>query len=139
MRQLMREPRSLSIFFCVPDYKAFVEPHIDQKFGRCFKEQWTQLCFRFQAVTPSEACPNCVEMHYRAYAQDEVFEIIDSDKRECGKGSRKCVVKWFPEKKGIYRLRSLPLEKIILYVIHTTKVTAHQLHLKIVIVPSFLD
>ena len=58
---------------CVPDYKAFMEPHIDQKFGRCFKEQWTQLCFRFQAVTPSEDFPNGVEMHYRYDMCIEVF------------------------------------------------------------------
>ena len=51
--------------YCVPDYKAFMEPHMDSKFGRCFKEQWTQLCFRFRAVDPSDYFPNGVEMHYR--------------------------------------------------------------------------
>ena len=51
--------------FCVPDYKAFMEPHVDSKFGRCFKEQWTQLCFRFRAVDASDYFPNGVEMHYR--------------------------------------------------------------------------
>ena len=51
--------------YCLPDNKAFMEPHIDSKFGRCFKEQWTQLCFRLRAVDPSENFPNGVEMHYR--------------------------------------------------------------------------
>ena len=37
---------------------------------------------------------------------------MDSDKWECGKGARKCVVKWFPEEHGIYLLRSLPRGKI---------------------------
>ena len=48
----------------------------------------------------------------RAYAQDEVFEIIDSDKWECGKGARKCLVQWFPEGRGKYLLRSLPRGKV---------------------------
>lgn len=94
--------------FCLPDYKTFIGPHVDPQFGKAFKEQWTQLCFRFRAVEPSQDFPHGVEMHYRAFAQDEVFEIVDTNLWECGKGVRKCHVKWFPEGKGMYILRTLP-------------------------------
>ena len=94
--------------YCLPNYKQFMECHIDHKLGRLFKEQWTQLCVRFRAVDRSNKFPNGVEMHYRAYAQDAVYEIVDSKFWECGKAVRKCVVKWQPEGEGIYLLRSLP-------------------------------
>lgn len=94
--------------FCLPDYKAFLERYVDPKFGKVFREQWTQHCFRFRSVPPSTDFPLGVEMHYRAYAQDEVFEIVDSNRWECGKAARKCYVSWLPEGKGLYLLRSLP-------------------------------
>lgn len=94
--------------YCIPDYKSFMNPHIDRNFGKVFKEQWTQLCFRFRSVEVDKDFPTGVEMHYRAYAQDEVFEIVDSERWECGKGARKCYVKWYPEGKGMYLLRSFP-------------------------------
>ena len=93
--------------FCIPDYKVIMAPCM-VSFGRVFKEQWTQLCFRFRAVESSADFPLGVEMHYRAYAQDEVFEIVDTDRWECGKGARKCHVQWFPEGKGHYLLHSCP-------------------------------
>ena len=71
--------------YCIPDYKAFIAPHLVAKFGKVFKEQWTQLCFRFRAVESSADFSLGAEMHYRAHAQDEVFEIVDSDRWECGK------------------------------------------------------
>ena len=94
--------------YCVPDYKGFMEVHIDSKFSRAFKEQWTQLCFRFRSVERCDNFPTGVEMHYRAYAQDTVYQIVDSELWACGKGDRKCVVQWQPEGMGMYLIRSLP-------------------------------
>ena len=97
---------------CLPDYKKFIDPFIDPEFSRIFKEQWTQLSIRFTAAEISADFPTGVEVHYRAYAQDEVFEIIDTPLWETGKGVRKCKVQWQPEGKGIYLLRGLPAGEV---------------------------
>ena len=94
--------------YCIPDYKTFLDKHIDGKFGRCFKEQWTMLVFRFRKVPMSADFPNGVEMTFRPYAQDQVYEVVDSPLWECGKGVQPLLVDWQPRTKGMYLLRSLP-------------------------------
>ena len=94
--------------FCLPDYETFLAHHIDSKFGRCFKEHWTQLVFRFRRVDVYVDFPLGVETHYRAYSQDKAVEIMDNPAWGCGQGARIVECDWEPKGKGIYILKSLP-------------------------------
>jgi hypothetical protein len=65
--------------FIVPDYAAYVAPHLDPNLGRYAKRHkdvdWTQLQFEFVAVPVSDAFPCGSKMTYRKYSQDDVILI----------------------------------------------------------------
>ena len=69
--------------FTVPDYTALFEHCIDPHFSRAFKNtkdgQYSQLQWKFHAVKRDINHPLGVSTRYRAYAEDDVFEIISVD------------------------------------------------------------
>ena len=68
--------------FVVPDYWYYLKPFIKPKFGKSFKEEWTQLQWTFEAIEPSPQFPLGVKVTYQSYAGDsgsEVWEIWEKD------------------------------------------------------------
>jgi hypothetical protein len=52
-------------------------------------EDWTQLQFIFEKVEKSEFFPNGVKMTYRAYCNDEVYEIVEDKTTNIGLSYKK--------------------------------------------------
>ena len=59
----------------IPDYDALMKKYLDTKFNRYCRVEWTQLQFKFEAVSPCADFPLGVRTMYRRYAADEVVEI----------------------------------------------------------------
>ena len=57
------------------DYKAWLLPHIDNSIANWTKLEDAQLVWKFKAVEPSRQFPLGVKTMYRAYSQDQVFEV----------------------------------------------------------------
>ena len=72
-------PTKVHDLFAIPDYKALIKPHTDPAFSRAFKEEWTKLQWIFQAVSPSERFPLGVKTTYKAFSQDEVYNVFSKD------------------------------------------------------------
>jgi len=71
---------NLQDLWVIPDYKKFLHPCIDTKFGNYAKEENTQLCWRFEEVPVSVHSPMGVKTMYRAFANDVVYELVpDTD------------------------------------------------------------
>jgi hypothetical protein len=62
----------------LPNYKALFEPYLDQKLSTFTKEEDTQLAWWFRVTERSQEFPLGVKTMYRAYASDEVFEIVEN-------------------------------------------------------------
>jgi len=103
----------------IPDYKSFFEPCIDPKFERYCKEDQTQRQFIFEACDISDNFPLGVRTMYRAYAANNVIEIID-DPNEDVKLRAVCVeVSSFPTAEssgsivdGMYILQKIPAAEL---------------------------
>lgn len=65
--------------FAIPDYVRMLVGCIDPHLGHYAKEEWTQLQWIFERVEPSHDYPLGVKTTYRAYAQDEYFEIVEDE------------------------------------------------------------
>ena len=94
--------------FCIADYKEYFQKHVDPNISRMFKEQWSLLHIRMVKVNVCARFPFGVEMHYRPYSADRVFELVDSEAWLCGKGAQSVQVVWKPDGPGIFVLQSLP-------------------------------
>jgi hypothetical protein len=101
--------------FCIPDFESVISECMDSHFGRYAKLQWTQLQWRFQRVPISTNFPLGVKTTYRAFCQDEVWEIIKDSEKRVGFSGRVCKVQWFPEEdkernipEGLYLLQRFP-------------------------------
>ena len=66
--------------FAIPDYCEWLEGSkcIDPAFSRWTKEVNTQHQWKFERVEPSEYFPWGVRVMYRAFASDEVVEVVKS-------------------------------------------------------------
>jgi len=105
--------------FCIPDFESVISECMDSHFGRYAKLQWTQLQWRFQRVPISVNFPLGVKTTYRAFCQDEVWEIIKDSEKRVGFSGRVCKVQWFPEEdkernipEGFYLLQRFPDSEI---------------------------
>ena len=101
--------------FAIPDYDSLITPCMDPDFGCYAKLEWTQLQWRFLKVEISSSFPLGVKTTYRAYAQDQVIEIIRDKTKQIEFSARKCLVQWFPEAdstrnlpEGMYLLQRFP-------------------------------
>jgi len=105
--------------FAVPDFKTLLDKHIDPTFNAQTKMEKTQLQWTFEAVTPDEYFVNGVRMFYRAYAAEEVVQIIEDPSKQCGIDAKKCDIFDYPQKNvdknimvdGMTVLNSLPAQK----------------------------
>ena len=74
--------------FIVPDYCDWLENHIDKDFGRCHKTIHTQHQWVFEKTEACEDFPLGCKTMYRAYARDQVVEIVKSSfphENACGR------------------------------------------------------
>ena len=85
--------------FIVPEYDVALESSIDPKLSNCFKMEYTQHIWKFTKISKSAHFPLGVKCMYRAYAADEIPELIQvqSDEAKVGILARKVSVKWFPQ------------------------------------------
>lgn len=120
----VNQPVEVEDLFVIPNYKVVLGPHIDKKFSRWTKEEHTQLIWRVR-FQPNANTPLNVETHYRAYARDKVFEIVNdsSNKSLLGVKAVKTYVSWYPaaqimnqlemgtltESNGMFILTSFPM------------------------------
>jgi hypothetical protein len=63
--------------FVVPNYAEKLDGHRDHSFTLCSKQESTQLQWLFTAVPVSAQYPCGVRVNYRAYASDEVYEMVN--------------------------------------------------------------
>ena len=112
-------PVEVEDIFAVPDYVSLLEPCMDTRFGRYAKCAWTQLQWKFEAIQPCADFPLGVKTTYRAYAQDQVNEIVSDSTKVLGYAVHNCHVKWFPEAEeasgvveGMYILNKFPTDPI---------------------------
>jgi hypothetical protein len=63
--------------FAVPDYISYLHGHIDNKFGRYCKQEWTQLQFTFQKVELCSDFPLGVKTTYRPYVAENAVRICE--------------------------------------------------------------
>lgn len=82
----------------IPDYKSLLDNYIDPAFVACTKTDKTQLQWSFEAVTPSAYFPQGVRVQYRAYAADEVIEVVEDCNQFCGVYAKATDIFWFPMK-----------------------------------------
>ena len=61
--------------FVVPDYQKFFGPHIDPKFGRLHKLDYTQHQLRFEAVPQGKYFPDGAKFSYKKFSNDKVILI----------------------------------------------------------------
>lgn len=106
--------------FAIPDYTTYFNSDgcIDPSFERFSKMSNAQLQFIFEICEQSEAFPLGVKTSYRAYASDEVIELLNKDSIPWKGGTEpadivglvpiRLHVKTFPEN-GMSILKSLPM------------------------------
>jgi hypothetical protein len=82
--------------FAIPDFKSLLDEHVDKVFSAQTKMEKTQLQWSFEAVTPDEYFVNGVKVFYRAYAADEVCQIIEDSSAKCGVYAKVCDVFDYP-------------------------------------------
>jgi hypothetical protein len=101
--------------FAVPDYRKYFDD-LKLQFGieitaqRAFKEQWTQLQWKFKKTDTSLDCPTGVKVFYRSYAQEgtKYIELRDVHGIPWKIGSK-------PQRKGIYlKVYFFPINVILL-------------------------
>jgi len=105
--------------FAVPDFKTLLDKHVDPKLNAQTKLEKTQLQWTFEAVTPDEYFANGVRVFYRAFAAEEVVQIIEDPSKPCGVEAKKCDVFDYPMKDvargimvdGMTVLTSIPTQK----------------------------
>jgi hypothetical protein len=105
--------------FAIPDFKKLLDPFVDPTLKACTKSEKTQLQWIFEAVTPDEYFTHGVRVFYRAYAANEVCEIIEDPSARCGVRAKKVDIFNFPMKNeakgvmvdGMKILTSLPTEQ----------------------------
>ena len=68
---------------CIPDYKKFYDPVLDQHLADFAKLIDTMHVWRFDAVQPSQWFPMGVKTCYKAYSSDQVIEFVKKGKDEC--------------------------------------------------------
>ena len=73
-------PVEVCDLFAIPDYIEWFDRDkcIDSRFSRWTKTVNTQHQWKFEAVEPSEYFPYGVRVMYRAFASDEVVEVVKS-------------------------------------------------------------
>jgi hypothetical protein len=106
--------------FAIPDYTRLFQFIIDKKLSAYTKTDNTQLAWRFIAVPRSELYPLGVMTHYRAYASDAVYEIVEDNSglSYIGWKAIHTLVSWQPRESvynhsgGMYILKRLPSEGI---------------------------
>jgi 3',5'-cyclic AMP phosphodiesterase CpdA len=96
--------------FVVPNYAAKLECHRDQCFTLCSKLESTQLQWIFTAVPVSAQYPCGVRVNYRAYASDDVYEMVNGPN---GYSMQKTIVITQPRAgdgsvSGMFTLKSFP-------------------------------
>jgi hypothetical protein len=105
--------------FAVPDFKSLLDRYIDTAFVPQVKKEKSQLQWNFEAVTPDMYFPNGVRVFYRAFAAEQVFEIINDKTKQCNCHAKRCDVFDYPMKDvksgihvdGMHILRDLPSEQ----------------------------
>lgn len=108
---------------CVPDYQQWMSEYVDPQFGKYSRMEWTQLQFTFTAVDHCKEncdCAECskfptrVKVTYRAYVQDEVFEVFEDNDHIYGFDFMKTAVHTHPklgpdcDSDGMFLLSTLP-------------------------------
>ena len=66
--------------FVVPDYVTYLSDCLDPRFGNYAKTEQTKHQFCFESVDRSPLFPLGVKTMYRAYAADDVIEIVQENK-----------------------------------------------------------
>jgi len=112
-----RSPCDVIDLFAVPDYKSYIEPFMDSKFGRYAKEQWTQLQWKFTRIDKSRDFPLGVKITYRAYAADTVCLVSADESKEYGFNVENVEVIVQPaastgQVEGLYLLEKFPTGQI---------------------------
>lgn len=103
--------------YVIPDYKAFFAASISHLMGFA-KLEHTQLAWKFEHLDTVNRAeyPLNVNVMYRAFDTDVVYELIPSDKFEIGFGVARVYTKWGPTidpmyrntTEGMYILKELP-------------------------------
>ena len=98
----------------IPDYSDYFNGSWNL-FGNYCKLSETQHQFIYEAVTPSVIFPLGCKTTYRAYASDEVIELIKDGSTPTGLSAINTVVKVYPsvadttaETEGMFALRKYP-------------------------------
>ena len=107
--------RCIDILY-VPDYRKFFKGCIDKKFSRYTKNENSVLSWKFEAVDRCRDFPFGCATWYRAYANDEVFEIVgDPAESLIGYKGVRTLSSWGPCKgvlgstsNGMYIITKLP-------------------------------
>ena len=68
--------------YVVPNYVAALKSCVDPDFKRFAKQEWAQLQWIFEKVDLCEKYHLGVKTTYRAYAQDIMNEIVESDEKD---------------------------------------------------------
>lgn len=108
--------------FVIPNYDAYIRPHIDPAFDRFAKTNnvgvdWTQLQWTFLSVPISDNFPYGVKVTYRKYTADEVLLILKDPNGRAGFNVMQTEVVIYPQAQGdflpegMYLLKSLPGEQ----------------------------
>ena len=105
--------------FAIPDFKTLLDEHVDKEFSAQSKMEKTQLQWTFEAVTPDDYFTHGVRVFYRAYAADEVVQIIEDSSKQCGVWAKAADIFDYPMKDlengipvdGMIVLTSLPTTK----------------------------
>jgi hypothetical protein len=82
--------------FAVPDFKSLLDDYVDKAFSAQSKMEKTQLQWTFEAVTPDDYFINGVRIFYRAYAAEQVCQIIEDSSVRCGVYAKNCDVFDYP-------------------------------------------
>jgi hypothetical protein len=103
LKNTLQKPVKVFQVDWVRDYVAFFKDGRDKKFNRAFKEDWTQLCWKFQTVVGADGVVK-VMCQYRAYPAGKVVElrVVEKDAavtdlgKVCGVDPVTVLSQWYP-------------------------------------------
>jgi hypothetical protein len=76
-------PTTIKDVFMIPDYEKLIDKSGDAKLQHLHKWPYTQHCWRFEAVLPSNNFKFGCKTTYKAYSSDKVVELMNKPISQC--------------------------------------------------------